>query len=109
MRTAVIALVTGGALAAAALPALAQSYDPVTSQREASIGDRIAEGVHEGDLSIDQASRLRVELHQIVDLDARYQDEGMSDWQVHDLNSRLSLLASRLDYDLSVSRDDSGY
>jgi hypothetical protein len=109
MRKAFIALVAGGALAAAALPALAQSYDPDPSAREARIGDRIARGVEDGDLSPDQASRLRVELHQIVDLDARYQDEGMTDWQNHDLNSRLSLLASRLDYDLSVNRDDSGY
>jgi len=109
MRTAFIALVAGGALAAAALPALAQSYDQNTSDREARIGDRIAQGVQEGDLSGDQASRLRAELHQIVDLDARYQDEGMSDWQNRDLNSRLSLLASRLNYDLSVNRDDYGY
>jgi hypothetical protein len=51
-----------------------------------------------------------VELRQIVDLDARYQDDGMSDWQTRDLNSRLSLLASRLNYDLSLNRDeDDGY
>lgn len=106
MRMAFIALVAGGALAAAALPALAQSYDSVVSQREDSLRARIDNGVRDGDLSIDQAARLRVELRQIVDLDARYQDDGMSDWQSRDLNSRLSLLASRLNYDLSVNRDE---
>jgi hypothetical protein len=106
MRKAFIALVAGGALAAVALPALAQSYDPVASQREDSLRARIDDGVRAGDLSIDQAARLRVELRQIVDLDARYQDDGMADWQSRDLNSRLSLLASRLNYDLSVNRDE---
>ena len=105
MIKALIALAAGGALAAAALPALAQSYDSDPSQREAVIGDRIADGVQDGALNPDQAQRLRMELRQISDLDARYQDEGMSDSQTHDLNSRLSLLASRLNYDLSVSRD----
>jgi len=105
MRKAIIALLAGGALAAAALPALAQSYDLTTTQREDGIGDRIAAGVDAGDLSPDQAARLRVELRQIVDLDQRYQDDGMTDWQVRDLDSRLSLLSSRLNYDLSINRD----
>jgi hypothetical protein len=106
MRKAFIALCVGGAMAVAALPALAQSYSPDTSQREDGISDRISGGVRDGDLSMDQASRLRGELRTIVDLDAHYQEDGMTDWQVRDLNSRLSLLASRLDYDLSVNRDD---
>jgi hypothetical protein len=105
MRKAFIALVAGSAMAAAALPALAQSYDAQTAQREDIIRDRIAAGMEHGDLNPDQAGRLRIELRTIVDLDRHYQDEGMADWQVRDLNSRLSLLASRLDYDLSVSRD----
>jgi hypothetical protein len=110
MKTALIALFAGGAMAAAALPALAQSYDAGVSQREDNIRARIDDGVRGGDLSVDQAARLRVELRQIVDLDARYQDDGMSDWQTRDLNSRLSLLASRLNYDLSLNRDeDDGY
>jgi hypothetical protein len=108
MRTALIALVAGGALAAAALPVTAQNYNLDTSARESTISGRIANSVDNGDLSPNQASRLRIELRQIVDLDARYQDEGMSDWQTHDLNSRLSLLSSRLNYDLSINRDDSG-
>jgi len=104
MRKALIALVAGGAMAAAAVaPALAQSFDTV--QREANIRDRINDGLADGDLSTYQADRLKMELRQIVDLDNRYQDEGMADWQVRDLNSRLSLLRSRLNYDLSVNRD----
>ena len=109
MRKALIALMAGGALAAAALPALAQSYDAGLAQREDNLRARIDDGVRDGDLSIGQASRLRGELREIVDLDARYQDDGMSDWQVRDLDSRLSLLASRVNHEVNVSRDYNGY
>ncbi|HEY2706511.1 MAG TPA: hypothetical protein VGI95_00530 [Caulobacteraceae bacterium] len=106
MRNALIALVAGGALAAAALPALAQSYDANTAQREDTIRARIDRHADVGDLSYSQATRLRRELSQIVDLDQRYQSEGMTDDQISDLNSRLSLLSSRVNYDVNVSRDD---
>ena len=109
MRKALIALMAGGALAATALPALAQSYDTGVSQREDNIRARIDDGTRTGDLSYGQAARLRGELREIVDLDARYQDEGMSDWQMRDLNSRLSLLAARVNHELNMSRDYNGY
>ena len=99
----------GGALAATALPALAQSYDPSIAQREDTIRARIDDSVSSGDLSYGQAARLRDELREIVDLDARYQDGGMSDWHVRDLDSRLSLLASRLNHGVNMSRDYNGY
>jgi hypothetical protein len=108
MRKALIALVAGGALAAAALPALAQSYDSNTAQREDVIRSRIDRNADAGQLNYDQATRLRRELSQIVDLDQRYQGDGMTDWQVRDLNSRLSLLSSRLSYDVNES-EDAGY
>ena len=106
MRHALIALVAGGALAAAVMPALAQSYDVNTAQREDTIRSRIDRHADSGDLSYGQATRLRRELSQIVDLDQRYQSDGMSDWQVRDLNSRLSLLSSRLNYDVNEGLDD---
>jgi hypothetical protein len=105
MRNALIALVAGSALAAVAASAVAQSYDVGVSQREDNLRARINEHYREGDLNAGQADRLRGELRQIVDLDARYQDDGMMNWQVRDLNSRLSLLASRLNYDVTTSRD----
>ena len=109
MRKALIALMASGALAAVAVPALAQSYDTGVAQRENSIRLRIDDSARDGDLSIGQADRLRGELREIVDLDARYQDEGMADWQLRDLNSRLSLLASRLNHEVNMSRDYNGY
>ena len=105
MKNALIALAAGGALAAAALPALAQSYDVNVAQREDTIRSRIDRHADDGDLTYGQATRLRRELSQIVDLDQRYQSEGMSDWQIRDLNSRLSLLSSRVNYDVNASRD----
>ncbi len=109
MRKALIALVAGGALAAVAAPALAQSYDAGVAQREDNLRARINDHYRDGDLSAAQADRLRGELRQIVDLDARYQDDGMMSWQVRDLNSRLSLLSSRLNYDVTRSQDDFSY
>ena len=105
MRKALIALAAGGALAAAALPALAQSYDDNTAQREDIIRSRIDRHADAGDLNYGEATRLRRELSQIVDLDQRYQSDGMSDWQIRDLNSRLSLLSSRVNYDVNVGAD----
>ncbi|HTX47939.1 MAG TPA: hypothetical protein VME40_00995 [Caulobacteraceae bacterium] len=108
MLKALTILSVGGALIMSA-PAFAQSYydqGTGTGHREAVIRDRIADGLDRGDLSYDQAQRLRTELNQIVNLDARYTDEGRADWQVRDINSRLSLLRSRLDYDLGA---DAGY
>lgn len=109
MRKILIALMAGGALATAAAPVMAQVYDAGTAQREQSIRLRIDDGVQNGDLSPGQASRLRGELREIVDLDARYQDDGMADWQMRDLNSRLSLLASRLNHEVNMNRDYNGY
>ena len=109
MRKALIALMAGGALAAAAAPALAQSYDAGIAQREQAIGLRIDDSARYGDLTPGQASRLRSELREITDLDARYQDEGMAGWQVRDLNSRLSLLSSRLNHEVNMNRDYNGY
>ncbi len=109
MRKALIALMAGGALAATALPALAQSYDPAVAQREDAIRLRIDDGVRDGDLSFGQAARLRSELREITDLDARYQDDGMMDGQVRDLNSRLSLLSSRVNHEVNMNRDYNGY
>jgi len=108
MRKALIAFAAGGVLALAALPVLAQSYESNTAQREDVIRDRIARNADAGQLNDDQATRLRRELSQIVDLDQRYQSDGMTDWQVRDLESRLSLLSSRLDYDINET-EDGGY
>jgi hypothetical protein len=102
MRKAFTALVVGGSIAATALPALAQSHQQSTAQRESAIGDRITAGVEGVELRPDDASRLRAELRQIVDLNQRYQEEGMTDRQIRDLNSRLSRLSSNLEYDLSI-------
>jgi hypothetical protein len=110
MRKFLIALAASGALAAVAAPAMAQSYDETSiAQREDSLRERINEGVRDGDLAYNQANRLRSELRQIVRLDARYRYEGMSDWQMRDLDSRLDLLDSRVNYDVSTNQDSREY
>ncbi len=112
MMKALITLCVSGAIAATALPSFAQTfYDDASmaANREATIRDRINDGFASGELTSMQAARLRTELRQIVNLDARYQDEGMAGWQARDLNSRLSLLDSRLNYDLNLNRDVGDY
>jgi hypothetical protein len=109
MRKALIALMAGGALATVAAPVLAQVYDTSMAQREDSIRLRIDDGARMGDLAPGQVSRLRGELREIVDLDARYQSEGMSDWQARDIDSRLDLLSSRLNHEVNMNRDYNGY
>jgi hypothetical protein len=109
MRKILIALATGGALAAAAAPAMAQ-YAADSMQREENIRDRIASEVRDGDLTYSQATQLRGELRQIERLDASYRDDGMSDWQAQDIDSRLDRLDSRLSYDVSLNnRGGSGF
>ena len=108
MRKALIALMAGGALATAAAPVLAQDY-PTTGQREDNLSMRIENGARMGDLRPGQVSRLRGELREIVDLDARYQSEGMADWQQQDIQSRLNLLSSRLSHEINMARDYNGY
>jgi hypothetical protein len=108
MRKALIALMAGGVLATAAAPVLAQDY-PSTVQREDNLSMRIDNGARRGDLGPGQVVRLRGELREIVDLDARYQSEGMSDWQTRDIQSRLNLLSSRLSHEINMNRDYNGY
>ena len=110
MKKFLIALAAGGAIAAFAAPALAQVYDESSlMQREDSIRDRINDGVRDGDLTYAQADRLRSELRQIVNLDGRYRYEGMTDQDMRDIDSRLDLLDSRLNYDVSMNRGDRDY
>lgn len=108
MRKALIALAAGGALTAAAAPALAQYYDDGygPQQRETQLSVRIDRGLDNGTLRPEQAARLRMELREIVDLDRRYQYDGMSSGRMQDLSSRLSLLDSRLNYDVTMNTGD---
>ena len=109
MNKIVLRLCVGGAAALVAGAAIAQS--DFAAQREADLRASIADRADSGDLTAGQADQLRSELRQIVRLDDRYADEGMTGWQERDLNSRLSLLESRLNYDVSINRgaDDFGY
>jgi len=66
----------------------------------------IDRGVRMGDLTPDQAMRLRLEYRQIDSLDQRYTAEGMTAEKTADLNSRLDLLNSRVSYDVSMTRDN---
>ncbi len=111
MRKILIALAAGGAMAAFAAPALAQYYDrdDNVAARENAISNRIDNELREGDLTYGQAARLRAELRQVERLDSRYSYDGMSVADINDLNSRLDLLDSRLNYDVSMNRSGREY
>jgi hypothetical protein len=82
-----------------------QSLTPV-ERRLAHVRMGIDRGVRMGDLTPDQAMRLRLEYRQIDSLDQRYTAEGMTAEKTADLNSRLDLLNSRVSYDVSMTRDN---
>jgi hypothetical protein len=110
MKNFLIALAAGGAVAASAAPAFAQAFDAAgVTQREDSFRDRIEYSMRDGDLTFGQADRLRAELRQIRRLDARYRYDGLQAWEVRDIDSRLDLLESRVNYDISMNSEDRQY
>jgi hypothetical protein len=98
-----IALMAGAALALSAGAASAQGWTNL-DQRQAMLDDRIDAGVRSGDLSREEAMRLRAEFRELERLEARYRVDGLSTWERQDLDRRfdqlaLQIRAERRDYD----------
>jgi hypothetical protein len=101
------------AIASAALPAAAQSYDrhgpsrgpsyeqnynnwQSITQRKYNLDRRIDQGVRNGQLSRREASRLRDELNSLVRLERQYQRGGLSRWERQDLDRRYDRLSAQV-------------
>ena len=110
------------AVASAALPAAAQSYDRhgpsrghgyeqdhrgwnAISQRKYNLDRRIDQGVHTRQLSIREASRLKSELNSLVRLERAYQRDGLNPRERMELDRRYDALSAKVRYE---RRDHNG-
>lgn len=96
--------VAAGALAVAA-PASAQTWQNI-NQRQANLDRRIDVGVRNGDLTRNEAVRLRAEFNDIVRLEARYRSSyGLSNAERADLDRRFDSLSARVRFERNDRQD----
>ncbi|MFK0300114.1 hypothetical protein ACIQTU_12955 [Brevundimonas sp. NPDC090276] len=104
------------AVASAALPAAAQSYDRhgpsrghgyeqnyngwnAISQRKHNLDRRIDQGIRNHQLSRREASRLQDELNSLVRLERQYMRGGLTRWEREDLDRRYDRLSAKVRYE----------
>jgi len=104
------------AVASAALPAAAQSYDRhgpsrghgyeqnyngwnAIAQRKHNLDRRIDRGVQTRQLSRREASRLQDELNSLVRLERQYMRGGLTRWERQDLDRRYDRLSAKVRYE----------
>ena len=99
-------LAATSALALGAGAANAQPYGRYDDARWAPVGQRLAQldrridrGVRSGDLTRQEAWRLRGEFNHLARLEARYRVGGLSNWERADLNRRIDRLADQIRYE----------
>jgi hypothetical protein len=101
--TACIAAATALAVAA---PALAQGYYQggwtSIDRRQAQIDRRIDMGLRNGDLTRDEAFRLRGQIRDLARLEVSYRRNGLTNWERADLDRRFD----RLSYQVMAERRD---
>jgi hypothetical protein len=76
-----------------ALPAAAQVYD---SERASRLDDAINARQDDGTLTSRDATDLRMQLRSVERLDRRYQDDGLTRWEVRDLNRRYNEISNEI-------------
>jgi hypothetical protein len=79
------------------------------NQRQAQLDRRIDRGVRTGDLSRPEAMRLRNDFRQIARMEARYRQNGLSNWERSDLDRRFDQLAARIRWERNDRQSNSGY
>lgn len=67
--------------------------------RQAQLDRRIERGMQTGQLSRQEAWRLRQEFRQIARLENRYRADGLSRWERADLDRRFDALSARIRYE----------
>ena len=96
--------VTASALAMAA-PASAQAWQSI-NQRQANIDARIDAGVRNGDLTRNEAVRLRGESNDLARLEARYRSSyGLSNAERRDLDMRFDRLSQQVRFERNDRQD----
>jgi hypothetical protein len=69
------------------------------NQRQTQLDRRIDVGVRNGQLTRQEAWRLRGEFNQIARLEARYRQNGLSNWERADLDRRFDRLSAQIRYE----------
>ena len=82
----------------AALPAAANAAPwHSVNERQANLERRIDQGVRRGDLTRQEAARLRADFRDIARLERQYRrSDGLSPWERRDLDRRFDRLSNRI-------------
>jgi len=104
MRKLLAMAITASALAIAA-PASAQAWQSI-NQRQANLDARIDAGVRSGDLTRQEAVRLRGEFNDLARLETRYRSSyGLSASERRDLDNRFDRLSSQIRFERNDRQD----
>lgn len=96
MKKILISVLAVSALTAAAAPAMAAPWQSL-NQRQANLDRRIDQGVRSGQLTRNEAYRLRAEFRQIAQLEYRYRrTNGLQGWERNDLDRRFDILSRKI-------------
>ncbi len=109
MKTLMVTIAAASALTAGAVSAQGYGYDngygagrnqwmPIEERFE-RLDRRIDQGIRNGQLTRNEAYRLRSEFQMIANLEGRYSRNGLTRWERADLDRRFDVLASRVRYE----------
>jgi hypothetical protein len=90
-----VAAMAASAVALSAGAAAAQGRMSI-DQRQAQLDSRIDAGIRSGDLSRSEAMQLRAEFRDLAILESRYRANGLSRWEMTDLDRRFDQLSVRI-------------
>jgi Spy/CpxP family protein refolding chaperone len=104
MKKLIVSLAAIATAAGIAAPAAAQGYrhhdgGMNINERQDRIERRIDRGLHRGDLTRREASRLRDDFYRIAHLESRYRVNGLSSWERADLDRRFDRLEAQLRFE----------
>jgi hypothetical protein len=96
MKKILIPLLAIAAVTTAAAPAMAAPWQNI-NQRQANLDRRIDIGVRNGNITRNEAYRLRSEFRDIAALETRYRRTGgLQGWERQDLDRRFDRLSSKI-------------
>ena len=100
-----LAMAVAASALAVAAPASAQAWQNI-NQRQANLDARIDAGVRSGDLTRQEAVRLRSEFRDIARLEARYRSSnGLSNAERRDLDMRFDRLSQQVRFERNDRQD----
>ncbi len=100
-----LAMAVAASALAVAAPASAQSWQSI-NQRQANLDARIDAGVRSGDLTRNEAARLRGEFRELARLEARYRASyGLSNAERRDLDMRFDRLSAQIRFERNDRQD----